>query len=526
MSNPSRTLIIAVVFFAASMPSRSQPMNAKQMDELAGRAMKAFGVPGMALGVVKDGRLVYAKGYGVRSVDSSELVNTNTLFGIASVTKGFTAAALGILVDEGKVKWDDKVQEYIPEFAMYDPYVSREFTIRDLLVHHSGLARGAGEMMQDPSPTTFTTSDIIHSLRYFRPTSSFRTQFAYSNIMYIVAGELIARVSGMTWEKFISNRIFEPLQMDVSAPSQHLIGENRNVIEPHAEINGAVRVVNRDDDEVADPAGGIFSSVDDISRWVIMQMNDGKYGDGLKKRLFSQAVHDEMWTPQTIIPVTGSSVYNTHFGAYGLGWFLIDAAGHKEVFHTGGDTGMSSNVVMMPELRLGIIVLANEDNGIGVSVADQILDSYLNITGTDHVRERLDKQHARGLLNQQTAGQAGSELRTKNRPGDVVYSGVYTDNWFGDVFVTFEKGVLWLRSERSPSLAGPLLPLEGNEFAARWCNAVLSFELNQEGIPTRLTLKPLVKGSTTPYFGDLDFRRRERAEGSGSKPANIERAVP
>jgi DNA invertase Pin-like site-specific DNA recombinase len=281
--------------------------------------------------------------------------------------------------------------------------------------------------------------------------------------MYIVAGELIARVSGMTWEKFISNRIFEPLQMDLSAPSRHLIGENRNVIEPHAEINGAVRVVNRDDDEVADPAGGIFSSVDDMSRWVIMQMNDGKYGDGLKKRLFSQAVHDEMWTPQTIIPVTGSSVYNTHFGAYGLGWFLIDAAGYKEVFHTGGDTGMSSNVVMMPELRLGIIVLANEDNGIGVSVADQILDSYLNITGTDHVRERLEKQHTRGLLNQQTAGQAGSELRTKNRPGDVIYSGVYTDNWFGDVFVTFEKGVLWLRSERSPTLAGPLLPLEGNE---------------------------------------------------------------
>src|ERR1700677_3446379 len=177
MSNPSRTLIIAVVFFAASMPSRSQPMNAKQMDELAGRAMKAFGVPGMALGVVKDGRLIYAKGYGVRSVASSEQVNTNTLFGIASVTKGFTAAALGILVDEGKVKWDDKVQEYIPEFAMYDPYVTREFTIRDLLVHHSGLARGAGELMQDPSPTTFTTSDIIHSLRYFKPVSSFRTQF-------------------------------------------------------------------------------------------------------------------------------------------------------------------------------------------------------------------------------------------------------------------------------------------------------------------------------------------------------------
>jgi CubicO group peptidase (beta-lactamase class C family) len=249
-------------------------------------------------------------------------------------------------VDEGKLKWNDKVQDYIPEFAMYDPYVTKEFTVRDLLVHHSGLARGAGELMQDPSPTTFTTSDIIHSLRYFKPVSPFRTQFAYSNIMYIVAGELIARVSGMSCEEFISSRIFKPLQMDRSRASHHLIGENPNVIQPHAETNGAVHVVHRDDDQVADPAGGIFSSVDDMSQWVIMQMNDGKYGNGLKARLFSQAVHDEMWTPQTIIPVTGASIYNTHFGAYGLGWFLIDAAGYKEVFHTGGDTGISSNVVM------------------------------------------------------------------------------------------------------------------------------------------------------------------------------------
>jgi CubicO group peptidase (beta-lactamase class C family) len=517
MSNRSRALSIATVLLAACIPLRSQTMDAKQIDELAGRAMQAFGVPGMALAVVKDGRLIYANGYGVRSVASSGRVDTNTLFGIASITKSFTSAALGILVDEGKLKWDDKVQDFIPEFAMYDPYVTREFTIRDLLVHHSGLARGAGELMQDPSPTTFTTSEIIHSLRYFKPTSSFRTQFAYSNIMYIVAGELIARVSGMSWEEFISNRIFEPLQMNLSAPSRHLIGENSNVIQPHAEINGAVRVVNRDDDKVADPAGGIFSSVDDMSQWVIMQINDGKYGDGLKERLFSQAVHDEMWTPQTIIPVTGSSVYKTHFGAYGLGWFLVDAAGQKEVFHTGGDTGMSSNVVMMPELRLGIIVLANEDNGIGVSVADQILDSYLNITGTDHVREILEKQHARELQEQQAVGQGGSELQTTNRPAEAIYSGVYTDKWFGDVSVTLEKGVLWLRSERSPSLAGPLLPLKGNKFVARWCNAVLSFELNQEGIPTRLTLKPFAHGATALYFGDLDFHRQTGTVGSGKQ---------
>jgi CubicO group peptidase (beta-lactamase class C family) len=514
------TLGIAAVFIAACLPLQSQPMNGKQIDELAGRAMKAFDVPGMAIAVVKDGRVIYANGYGVRSVASPGPVDTDTLFGIASVTKGFTAAALGILVDDGKLKWDDKVQDYIPEFAMYDLYVTKEFTVRDLLVHHSGLARGAGELMQDPSPTTFTTSDIIHSLRYFKPVSPFRAQFAYSNIMYIVAGELIARVSGISWEEFISSRIFKPLQMDRSRPSHHLIGENPNVIQPHAETNGAAHVVYRDDDQVADPAGGIFSSVDDMSQWMIMQMNDGRYGNGLQARLFSQAVHDEMWTPQTIIPVTGASVYNTHFGAYGLGWFLIDAAGYKEVFHTGGDTGMSSNVVMIPELRLGIVVLANEDNAIGASVADQILDGYVGITGTDHVKDILEKQHARELLSKQAGGQAGREPQTWNRPQDAIYAGVYKDIWFGNVFVTLEKGVLWLRSERSPQLAGPLLPLKENEFVAKWCNAVLVFELNQKGIPTRLTLEPLTAGSAAYYFGDLDFRRQKSIEGSGKQVSN------
>jgi CubicO group peptidase (beta-lactamase class C family) len=520
MSKPSRALGIAAIFLTACIPLHSQPMDGEQIDKLAARAMQAFHVPGLAIAVVKDGRVIYANGYGVRSVDSPGQVDASTLFGIASVTKGFTAAALGILVDEGKLKWNDKVQDYIPEFVMYDPYVTKEFTVRDLLVHHSGLARGAGELMQDPSPTTFTTSDIIQSLRYFKPVSPFRTQFAYSNIMYIVAGELVARVSGMSWEEFISSRIFKPLQMDRSRPSHHLIGENPNVIQPHAEINGAAHVVYRDDDRVADPAGGIFSNVDDMSQWMIMQMSDGRYGHGLQARLFSQAVHDEMWTPQTIIPVTGTSVYNTHFGAYGLGWFLIDAAGYKEVFHTGGDTGMSSNVLMIPELGLGIVVLANEDNAIGVAVADQILDSYLGITGADHVKDRLEKQDARELLSKQAAGQSDGGPQTGYRAQDIIYTGVYKDIWFGNVFVTLEKSGLRLRAERSPQFAGPLLPLKRNEFLAKWRHAVLLFELNHEGIPTRLTLKPLAAGPAPYYFGDLDFRRQKSAGGSAKQVSN------
>jgi Beta-lactamase/Domain of unknown function (DUF3471) len=371
--------------------------------------------------------------------------------------------------------------------------------------------------MQDPSPTTFTTSEIIHSLRYFKPQSSFRTQFAYSNIMYIVAGEVIARVSGMTWDKFINNRIFVPLEMRQSRPNHRLIMAGPNVIQPHSKINGKVQVVIRDDDEVADPAGGIFSSANDMSRWMIMQMNDGKYGDGLNTRLFSHAVHNAMWTPQTIVPVTGTSVYNTHFGSYGLGWFLIDAAGYEEVSHTGGDTGMSSALVMIPELRLGIVVLANEDSAIGLSVADQILDSYLNIKSTDHVAERLEKQRARGHADAPTEHidkQRIGETQVRSRHEDSRYAGVYKDVWFGNVFVTLEKGGLWFRSERSSLFAGPLVPFKENEFLAEWTNGSVQFDLDQKGVPTRLTFKPLGTGAS-PYFGDLDFERQSVTRNSG-----------
>ncbi len=521
--SPFRLAITTIVFLAASIPLKPQPMTSIQIDDLVERAMKTFDVPGMAIAVVRDGRLSLARGYGVRSTNAQAHVDANTMFGIASNTKAFTAAAIGILVDEGKLKWDDKVTDYIPEFKMYDPCVTKEFTIRDLLTHRSGLAKGAGELMQDPSPTTFTINDIIHSLRYFKPVSSFRTHFAYSNIMYIVAGEVIARVSGLSWENFVSARILKPLKMDHSGPSYRLVKFNPNVIEPHVMVDGAAQVTKRVDDAIDDPAGGIYSSANDMSKWVVMQLNDGRYGDDLENRLFSEAVHKEMWTPQTIVPVTSKGLYNTHFAAYGLGWFLIDAKGYKEVFHTGEDTGMVSNVVMIPELKLGIVALANQEAPAAVeSVADQILDSYLNITGTDHIKAEAEKLKLREQANKASTAirdeVANRKTNLSLRVNPQMYVGVYKDPWFGDVFVTFRNGGLWFRSERSPLLAGSLFPYKRNTFVIKWANpsvgadAFVLFDV-KEGSARSLTLKPLLPGSG-PYFGDLDFRRIGRNQAS------------
>ena len=194
-----------------TVSAQAQVLSAKQIDSLVELTLKTFDVPGISVGIVKDGKLIHAKGYGVASLRTGKKVDENTLFGIASNSKSYTAAALGMLVDEGKIKWDDKVTDYIPEFKMYNPYVTEEFTIRDLLTHRSGLGLGAGDLMMFPDQSDFTKKDIIHNLRYLKQVSSFRTKYDYDNNLYIVAGEVVARASGLSWEDFIEKRIMTPL---------------------------------------------------------------------------------------------------------------------------------------------------------------------------------------------------------------------------------------------------------------------------------------------------------------------------
>jgi len=294
---------------------QAQVITSKQIDSVAELTLKTFDVPGIAVAVVKDGKVIQAKGYGVRSLNTKQKVDENTLFGIASNTKAFTVAALGILVDEGKLKWDDKVTDYIPEFKMYNPYVTEEFTVRDLLTHRSGLGLGAGDLMFWPDSSDFTKKDMIHNLRYLKQVSAFRTKYDYDNNMYMVAGEVLARASGMSWENFIQKRILDPLNMTATAPSFRLLKNKSNVIDPHAPIDGTVKVIRRDWNEIANSAGGIYSNLTDMCKWITMQMNNGKYGEGLSKQLLTSDVHEEMWTPQTIIPVRGESPYNTHFAS-------------------------------------------------------------------------------------------------------------------------------------------------------------------------------------------------------------------
>ena len=502
------SLLLVVTLATATY---SQPLTSKQIDTLTERTLKAFDVPGIAVCVIKDGRVIHSKGYGVRSLDSKKPVDENTLFGIASNSKAFTAAALGILVDEGKLKWDDKVRDYIPEFKLYDPFVTEAFTIRDLLTHRSGLGLGSGDLMLFPSPNAFTLKEVIYNLRYLKPVSQFRTKYDYDNNMYVLAGEVVARVSGMSWDAFIERRIMKKLGMSNSAGSYARVRDHSNEIDGHAPVDGKVQVVDRDTMALGHSAGGIYSSIADLSKWVKYLLSDDT-----TKKVISEDVKEEMFTSQTIIPVHGKSPYNTHFASYGFGFFLSDVKGYKQVTHTGGLEGMVTQVTMIPELGLGIIVLTNQQEGGAFSaITNQVKDSYLGITGTDRVKEYSARRagsvdEAKKITDAVWTTVANNEKRGSTDIREV--KGTYKDSWFGEVTISVKNGKAWFESKKAYKLKGQLFFYKANTYVVKWtdrsmdADAFVTFTLNEEGKTKGMTMNAISPNTDFSFdFQDLNF---------------------
>ncbi|MEO6489534.1 MAG: serine hydrolase [Ferruginibacter sp.] len=512
--------ILFFTFVFAFTCGKAQVLTSSQLDSLTELTLKTFDVPGMAVAVVKDGKVIHAKGYGVRSLINKLPVDENTLFGIASNTKAFTAAALGILVDEGKIKWDDKVIEYIPEFRMYSPYVTDAFTIRDLLTHRSGLGLGAGDLMFFPDGNNFTKKELITNIRYLKQVSDFRTQYDYDNNMYIVAGEVLARVSGITWEDFIEKRIMQPIGFTTSKASWARVKNNTNIIDAHVPVNGKAVAVQHDWSENANAAGGILSNLTDLGKWLILQMNNGKYGDSLSKTLFSEAVHDEMWTPQTLIKVGGPGSYNTHFASYGLGWFLSDVGGYKQCTHTGGLLGTVTQITIIPEIKLGIIVLTNQQSGASfTTITNSIKDGYLGIKGKNRVKQYHDnvvqaETEAANITSAIWKAIDSTQKANKIKPNISLFSGKYADNWFGKVELTERNGSLWFSSQKSPRLTGEMFPYKGSTWIVKWndrsfdADAYVVFTLDTEGKASGFTMKAISPLTDFSFdFHDLDLKR-------------------
>lgn len=491
----------------------------KQVDELVESTLKSFNVPGIAVAIVKDGKVVLSKGYGVKSILTKEKVDANTLFGIASNSKAFTTAALAMLVDEKKINWDDKVKQYLPDFKMYNDYVTNEFTIRDLVTHRSGLGLGAGDLMIWPDGSDFKATDIIHNLQYLKPVSAFRTKYDYDNLLYIVAGEVIQKASGKTWCDFIEQHIMKPLEMNHSAASFVRLKDTTNIIAPHVPTDGKLKIISRYKNQTFDAAAGIYSSVNDLSKWMILQLQNGKYGSEKQFQLFSKKEQDEMWQLQTIIPTTTKPPYNTHFYGYGLGWFLSDVKGYKQVTHTGGLEGIVTQTTLFPELNLGIVVLTNQQSGAAfTAITNTIKDSYLGIPYTNYV-EIYSKREKDNIAE---ADKTTTEVWTtvsKNQKDKLKidykkYTGLYVDNWFGKIELFEKKGKLFFKSIRSPKLVGELFFYKDTVFALKWDNrsfnadAFCFFELDESGKAINLKMKPISELTDFSYdFQDLDLNR-------------------
>jgi CubicO group peptidase (beta-lactamase class C family) len=506
-----------LVLLAFNIHSFAQ-ISIEEVDNVVNRALTAFNVPGIAVAIVKDGKVVLAKGYGVKSILTNEKVDANTLFGIASNSKAYTSAALAILVDEGKLKWDDKVISYLPNFKMYNDYVTHEFTIRDLLTHRSGLGLGAGDLMIWPDGSNFSAQDIIQNLQYLKPVSAFRTQYDYDNLLYIVAGEVIHKVSSLSWCDFIESRIMKPLEMKNSAASFIRLKDTSNVIAPHVPIDGKLKVISRYKNQILDAAGGIYSNVNDMSKWVTMQLNNGKYGTE-NKQLFSEKEHNEMWSPQTIIPINTKPPYNSHFSSYGLGWFLSDVKGYKQVTHTGGLEGIVTQVTLFPEMNLGIVVLTNQQSGAAFSaITNTIKDSYLGIKSEDYVTVYSNRVKA----SEESADKVTDEVWAtvaKNKKDNIKidfsnYIGTYKDNWLGDIVISEKKGKLLFACKRSPQLSGELFFYKDKNLVVKWNNAYfhadahLFFEYDATGKAIAIKMKPISELTDFSYdFQDLDFKR-------------------
>jgi CubicO group peptidase (beta-lactamase class C family) len=500
------------------------PLAAQQappgFDQHIQRVMQTFTVPGMSVAIVKDGKVLLAKGYGARRMGDRAPVDARTRFGIASNTKLFTATALALLVEEGKIEWDKPVIDYLPAFAMSDPYVTRELTVRDLLVHRSGLGLGAGDLLWWP-PSTYNRKEIARRIRYIPLTTSFRSAYAYDNVLYLVAGEVIEAVSGRTWEEFVRNRILAKVGMTDTDVRHSGATAQGNVAGTHAEVNDTVRPVAPFASDNTNPAGGIMSGAADMAKWMIVQLDSGRVSAG--SRLFTPTTTRQLWREVTPTPIgnlppsmAALSHLQARMSGYALGLNVRDYRGRILLQHTGGLPGYLSKVAMIPELRLGVAVLTNQESGAAFeSVVYHVLDHYLGVRPPDYPAafKTLNEQNRAKLREAEGKASAGRDSVSGPSLPLAKYAGTYRDPWYGDVVIAQEGRGLAIRFKHTPSLVGDLVHWQHDTFLARWrdrelrADAYATFSLKPDGSVEQLRIVPASDAVDFSFdFQDLTLR--------------------
>lgn len=478
-------------------------------------ARVAWQVPGLAVAIVKDDQVVLSRGFGVTQTGQTTAIDEHTLFAIASNSKAFTSAALAILVDEGKIRWDDPVRSYLPWLQLRDP-LTRDLRVRDLLCHRSGLGTFSGDLLW--WGTDYSPREVLERAAELEPAAPFRAAYGYSNLMFLAAGLVIEQVSGQAWSEFVGQRILQPLQMNRTITSVRDLLSQGNFATPHKTFLDRSEPLPWMNWDSMAAAGGIISSVHDMSRWLQVQLRHGQFSasDQSALRLFSAAQSHAMWQAHT--PMTVSDAYqrrypSTHFRAYGLGWSLSDYLGRKVVSHGGGYDGMYSQVVMVPEEKLGMVVLTNSMTSISASITFRILDSYLKGSPRDWSSEQLEEFKKSREAFDRRIQEVIQPVASNTRPSHVVseYVARFRCPMYGDAVVDSEDGKLVLKLLPAQSLVADLEHLHFDTFVVRWRSesawfgsGTAHFVANSRGKFTKLELDI---PNDDLWFYELKFQR-------------------
>jgi len=470
-----------------------QETGRKNSERIAGldayfqKSLNDWEVPGMAVAIVTKDSILFAKGYGIKDINTKQKVDANTLFAIASNTKSFTASSIALLVDQGKLLWDDKVVDYLPWFRLYDPYVTQNMTIRDLLSHRSGLATFSGDLVWYGS--NYNSEEVIKRAQFLKPKYGFRTTFGYSNIMYLAAGEIIKAVSGLSWQEFIRVNFLRPLAMNSTLTSIGNIKETDNIAQPHTmDKDKTVKIDYMNWDNIA-PAGALLSSVNDMSKWLQLQLNNGKEGD---KQIISEKALNEMWYPQILNNVSKGSKQlwpSTHFKGYGMGWSLMDYYGNKVISHSGGYDGMISFTAFVPEANIGFVILTNKNSSLYYPLVYKILDVFMSDDDKDWSTYFLEKEK-QGKEFQEQQDKERIEKRVKNTHPSldlIKYTGTYTSKLYGDATISLKEGSLYLQFVPTPLFHSSLVHWQYDTFTIKFPDVpslpegTVNFVLNASG---------------------------------------------
>ncbi|PYP55231.1 MAG: serine hydrolase [Gemmatimonadetes bacterium] len=481
-----KSLLIVVGVMAAAAPvpaARAQDAPLRGFDAYVEQALRDWRVPGVAIAVVRNDSVVFVKGYGVRELGKPARVDAHTLFAIGSTTKAFTAAALAMLVDSGKLAWDDPVTKHLAWLELADPYVTRELTVRDLLTHRSGLPRG--DLVWYGS--SFDRSEVLHRVRYLKPRWSFRSNYGYQNIMFLAAGEVVAAASGVSWGDFLKARIFTPLGMTGTNTSVTALAGEGDVAMPHKKIDDTVRVIPWRNIDNVGPAGSINSSVADLSQWLRLQLGGGTFRG---RRLVSDSTVEEMHTPQMVIRMNKDAreiFPDTHFLAYGLGWLLRDYHGKMFVGHGGAIDGMRAEIGLVPEARVGAVVLCNLDGtSFPAAILYRALDAYLGAPPRDWSAVLLAAER-KAEAHGDSVDKAFEAKRVRDTHPSLPlerYAGNYVDSLYGTVEIAEQGDRLVARM--GPAFTGDLTHWHFDTFKVTWRDrglgtSYLTFNVDADG---------------------------------------------